>query len=95
MEVAAEFHQPEVLEWLLREATAFERELLVVFALERKLADSLVNAFANGFRPWWSRAREVSRNWQASSRLEFVSAPEDFSSEGGWGGPCRALSGPC
>jgi hypothetical protein len=38
--VAAEAHQPEVLRWLLRDITVFERELLLVFTLERKLADS-------------------------------------------------------
>jgi hypothetical protein len=33
MEVAAEFHQDEVLAWLLRDATVFERELLQTLAL--------------------------------------------------------------
>jgi hypothetical protein len=51
LEVAAEFHQQEVLDWLNRDATIFVRELLVVFALEYKLADSLELAFPNGFRP--------------------------------------------
>jgi hypothetical protein len=32
MEVAAEFHQEEVLAWLHRDATVFEREGLLVFA---------------------------------------------------------------
>jgi hypothetical protein len=84
MEVGAEFHQREVLTWLLRDATIFERELLRVFALEGKLADSLVTALEDGFHPWWSRTREVSSKWRASSEMEFVSAPEGFSSEGGW-----------
>jgi hypothetical protein len=84
MEVAAEFHQEEALIWLLREATVFERELLCVFALERKLADSLVVASENGFHPWWGRARDVSLKWRASSEMKFVSAPEGFWSEGGW-----------
>jgi hypothetical protein len=84
MEVAAEFHQEEMLTWLHRDATVFERELLGVFALGRKLADSLVVALENGFRPWWSRTREVSLKWLASAKMEFVSAPEGFSSEDGW-----------
>jgi hypothetical protein len=84
MGVAAEFHQPEVLGWLLRDATVFDRELLGVFTLERKLADSLEIAFASGFHPWWSRTRDAALKWRASSHLEFVSAPEGFWSEGGW-----------
>jgi hypothetical protein len=52
LEVAAEFHQEEVLTWLLRDATVFELELLGVFAVERKLADVLVTARENGYRPW-------------------------------------------
>jgi hypothetical protein len=67
----------------LRDATVFEGELLVVLALEWKLADSLEVALENGFRPWWFRTREVSLKGRASSKLEFVSAPEGFSAEGG------------
>jgi hypothetical protein len=84
LEVAAEFHQPEVLGWLLRDATVFEQELLVVFALERELADSMVVAFEIGFRPWWFHTREVSLKWRTSSQLELVAAPDGFSSECGW-----------
>jgi hypothetical protein len=84
LEVAAEFHQPEVLTWLFRGASVFERELFGVFALERKLADSLVVAFESGLRPWWSRARVVSLKWRASSRVDFIPVPDGFSSEGGW-----------
>jgi hypothetical protein len=89
-EVAAVFRQERVLKWLLRDATEFERELLGVFALERKLADSLVIALGNVLQPWWRRTREVSLKWRASSGLEFVAAPEGYSSEGGW---WTALSG--
>jgi hypothetical protein len=84
MEVAAEFHQNEVLVWLLRDATVCERELLGVFAFERKLADMLLVTFENGFRPWWYRTREVSLKWRASSELEVVSPPKGFSARGGW-----------
>jgi hypothetical protein len=60
LEVAAEFHQLDMLTWLLRDATIFERELLVAFALEERLADALVAAFEDGFRPWWSRTHEAA-----------------------------------
>jgi hypothetical protein len=83
-EVAAEFHQEEVLAWFFRDATIFERELLGVLALEGKLADSLVLAFENGFGPWWYLTREVSLKWRASAELKFVPAPAGFSVEGGW-----------
>jgi hypothetical protein len=90
LEVAAEFHQEEVLVWLLRDATVFEQELLGVFALERKVADSLVVALENGFRPWWSRTHETSLEWRASAAMKFVPAPAGFWSDGGW---WTALSG--
>jgi hypothetical protein len=83
LEVAAEFHQEEVLVGLLRDVTVFERELLGVFALERKLADSLVVTSESGVHPWWGRTREVSLKWRASSQLDIVPAPEGLSSEGG------------
>jgi hypothetical protein len=82
--VATDFHQPEVLRWLLRDATVFEGELLEVFALERKQAGALLSAHENSIRPWWYRTREVSLKWRVSAKLEFVSAPEGFSADGGW-----------
>jgi hypothetical protein len=48
LQVAAEFHQEEVLAWLLRDTTVFERELLGVLTLERKLADLLVVEMTTG-----------------------------------------------
>jgi hypothetical protein len=84
MEVATEFHQREVLNWLLRDATVFELELLWLVALERKLADLLLASCEDGFHPWSYRTREVSLKWRASGELEFVSAPEGFSADGGW-----------
>jgi hypothetical protein len=75
---------------LLRDVTIFERELLGVFTLERKSADSSLVAFENGFHPWWSRTRDVALKWRASAEMEFVSAPDGFSSEGGC---CTTLSG--
>jgi hypothetical protein len=98
LEVAAEFHQEEVLAWLLRDATVFDLELLGVFALERKLADSLVVALKKSFRPWWNCVREVALKWRAGAQMEFVSAPEGFTSVGGWwadvSGVTSALPGP-
>jgi hypothetical protein len=97
-EVAAEFHQEEVLAWLFRDATVFDLELLGAFALEWKLADSLMVALHGGFRPWWNRTRDVSLKWRASAQMEFVSAPEGFFSDGGWwtdvSGATTVLPGP-
>jgi hypothetical protein len=92
-EVAAAFHPDEVFMWLLRDATVGEREDLWVFALEHKPAAALQMAHDDVFGPWWYGVREVSRKWRASAKMEFVSAPEGFSAEGGWltsnsGGEC-------
>jgi hypothetical protein len=84
LEVAADFHQLDVVAWLHREASVFERELLAVFALEHKLADMLVVQFENGFHPWWGETRVVSVKWRASAGMGFVAAPEGFCSDGGW-----------
>jgi hypothetical protein len=84
LEAASEFHQPEVFEWLVRDVTTFEVELLVVFAIERKLADSLAVANEAGLHLWWNPARETALLWRASSQLKFVPAPEGFTPEGGW-----------
>jgi hypothetical protein len=84
LEVAAEFHQLEALVWLVRDASIVELELLAVFALEQKLADMLVVAFDNGFRPWWGQTRELAVEWRASARFVFVPAPVGFLTEGGW-----------
>jgi hypothetical protein len=84
MEVAADFHQLEAFEWLFRDATVFERELLGVFALEQKLADMLEVALENVYRPWWDETREWALKWRASGVLNFGTSPEGFSAEGGW-----------
>jgi hypothetical protein len=84
LEVASEFHQPELLGWLLRDATVFELELLVVFAREEKLADALMVACENGVHPWWSPAHEALLKWQASEKIDFGRAPDGFSKDGGW-----------
>jgi hypothetical protein len=84
MELAAEFHHEEVFVWLFRDATHCERELLALFALERKQADTLDVALENGFHPWWSGNREVALKWRASAGLEFAPAPDGFWAEGGW-----------
>jgi hypothetical protein len=56
----------------------------VVFAVERKLAASLAVVSESGFHPWWSYTREVALKWRPSAEFGFVSAPEGFSSQGGW-----------
>jgi hypothetical protein len=85
MEVASEFHQEEVLTWLLRDASVFDDELLWVFALEKRLANALLAALETGHRPWlWWRAREVVQQWRASAEFDLVAAPDGFSTEGGW-----------
>jgi hypothetical protein len=83
LEVAASFHQVEVVAWLLRDATFLERELLVLFGLEYKLADTLEVACESGCRPWWHGSREMALKWRASASVEFVPAPEGFSADGG------------
>jgi hypothetical protein len=84
IEIASDFHQLEVVEWLSREATVIENEVRAVFALERKLADVLVESCKNGLRPWWYGARDFWSKWRASAKVNFVSAPEGFSAQGGW-----------
>jgi hypothetical protein len=69
LEIAAEFHQQEVLDWLNRDATVVVRELLVVFALEYKLADSLELAFVLGGVARMRCRRRGGRVQQAMSLL--------------------------
>jgi hypothetical protein len=82
--VAAEFHQREVVGWLLGDASVFEWELLAVFAVEHKLADAVMVAFQKGFRPWWHRTRDFALKWRVGAEMEFVAAPEGFWCDGGW-----------
>jgi hypothetical protein len=84
VEVAAEFQQVEVLALLLRDAVSVDRELLAVFGVKRKLADTLLALYENGCRPWWYRTREVALKWGPSAELELVPAPEGLWAEGGW-----------
>jgi hypothetical protein len=82
LEVAADFHQLEVVGWLLRDAATFEREVLALMGLEDRLAGTLEVAFEGGFRPWWHGSREAAK-WRASAAIEFLQAPRGFSVEGG------------
>jgi hypothetical protein len=84
MEISAHFHQVEVFRWLCRDATICEREFLWVFALEGKLAVTLLPALEGGFGPWWYSTHEGALNWRASVSIEFVVAPKGFSAVGGW-----------
>jgi hypothetical protein len=89
IEVAAEFHQEEVLVWLHRDATVFEREHLGVSALERKLAGALMVASENVFHPWWSRTRGVLLKWRASSEMVLCRLQLVFRQMAVGGRPCR------
>jgi hypothetical protein len=55
LEVAADFHRVDVLAWLLRDASVFERELFMCLAIERRLADAVVVALDERVVPWWGR----------------------------------------
>jgi hypothetical protein len=84
MEVAAQFHREGVFAWLLRDATPVEREHVILFALERKLADALLVTYENGFGAWLYLTRELSLKWRASAKMEFLAAPEGLSTRCGW-----------
>jgi hypothetical protein len=79
LEIAADFHREEPLRWLCRDSSVFERELFVVFALEAHLADALLDATREGFRPWWQRTREVAATYRDAREMEFGEP-----SEGSW-----------
>jgi hypothetical protein len=51
LEVAADFHQQEVVARSLRDATILERDFLLRFGLEQKFADELEVAFEGGCGP--------------------------------------------
>jgi hypothetical protein len=60
LEVAADFHRPAPLTWLLGEVTDFEREEFFGFAIEHKLADANLTAVENGYRPWSWHTQECA-----------------------------------
>jgi hypothetical protein len=84
LEVAADFHREEPLEWLLKEATELEKEAFAVFALEQHLADALLVALSNGVKPWSWRSRELVVGWPVAAGLEFGVPPEGLSVNVGW-----------
>jgi hypothetical protein len=51
LEVTADFHREESLRRLFRDATVFEQELFLVFALEARLADGLFEVLLEGVQP--------------------------------------------
>jgi hypothetical protein len=69
LEVAADFHQLEVLTWLFRDAGKFEKEVFVGFAIRRHLADALLAVLVDGFRPLW--AVKTAAKWAPARDLAF------------------------
>jgi hypothetical protein len=84
LEVAADFHRDEPLVWLFREATEIEREAFAAFAIERRLADSLLLALENGLAPWTNRTREMAGLWPAAAGVEFFETQRRLSPDCGW-----------
>jgi hypothetical protein len=82
LEVAADFHQLEVLSWLFRDADKFAKELFVGFAIRRHLADGLLTVLGDGFRPWC--AVGAAAKWALMQEFVFLPAPEGFWPDGGW-----------
>jgi hypothetical protein len=83
LEIAADFHQPEPLTWLFRDASPLEREVFAEFALKRHLADALL-VVEGGVQIWSWRTRELAGAWAAAVGLELVPAPEGLSVDCGW-----------
>jgi hypothetical protein len=82
LEVAADFHQLEVLSWLFRNADKFAKELFVGFAIHRHLADVLLAVLGDGFRPWW--AVGAGAKWTPMREFVFGPAPKGLWPDGGW-----------
>jgi hypothetical protein len=82
LEVAADFHQLEILAWLFRDADGFEKELFIGFCAKMHLTDALLAVLVDGFNPWW--AVEAAAKWRPTRDLEFRPAPEGFWPDGGW-----------
>jgi hypothetical protein len=82
LEVASDFHQPELLAWLFRDADRFAKELFIGIAIRRHLAGALLAVSVDGFKPWW--AVEAARKWAPAREIEFGPAPEGFWPDGGW-----------
>jgi hypothetical protein len=84
-EVAADFHQLELLAWLLRDAPAGEREVFVSVMVERCLADALLVAVENGIGPLRRGDDEVVSLWTPRPVLWEIIAPAGSSRAGcGW-----------
>jgi hypothetical protein len=81
-EVAADFHQVEVLSWWFRDADSFAKEVFVGFAIRRHLADALLAVLVDGFKPWL--AVEAAAKWTPTREFVFGPAPEGFWPGGGW-----------
>jgi hypothetical protein len=75
LEVAGDYHRVDVVLWLFEQAAPRVRESFFIFALRRRMADSLVAVFDGGYRPWSRAAREVAAGWPAARDLEFATTP--------------------
>jgi hypothetical protein len=82
LEVASDYHQGELVAWLFRGATGFEKELFVGIAIRRRLADALLAMTTDGFKPWWAVA--VAAGWIPTEQMPFRAAPDGFGADGGW-----------
>jgi hypothetical protein len=87
LEVAADFHQLEVLSWLFRDADPFVRELFIDFAIRHHVADALLAVLVDGFRPWWPV--KAAAKWTPMREFVFGPAPEGFWPDGGWFTNCK------
>jgi hypothetical protein len=69
---------------MFRDATVFEQELFLVFALEARLTDGLFEVLLEGVQPWWQRTREAAGKDREVGEIEFGEPPDGFSADGGW-----------
>jgi hypothetical protein len=84
-EVAADFHRPDLLAWLLRDASLVEREIFASRAIGQRLADALLVAIEIGMRPHRAHARRAAGLWAPRRSLREILAPGGIVPAAGWG----------
>jgi hypothetical protein len=88
LEIAAEFHRLEALDYLLHGATNLEREMFVEFVILRGFADAFRVVLSGGYVPWPVRSHDLAtRRWgefAVRDRLEaiLVEAVQPLGSDG-------------